>query len=60
MNDHTRINVALNGRHFFATDVLNGNDAAIVINSLQVRFPASEGFKISATRWEIRGKEISI
>lgn len=63
MEDYIEINVSKNGRHFFATaqrsirtypeDHFNE-----VLKTFIEKFPESEGYKISATKWESRGKHI--
>ncbi len=52
MQNHFRINVSLGGRHFFATDVRDREDAHKVFAVLLAKFPESDGYKISVTRWE--------
>lgn len=55
MQNHFEINVALNGRHLFATaprSVVTKQDALFLVYELRVRFPATEGFSISCTYWE--------
>lgn len=58
MQSHYEINVALNGRHFFATDprsITNTNDLEKVLTVIIKKFPESEGFKISISYQEILG-----
>lgn len=60
---HYDINVALNGRHFFATDersVRNAIDLHKVLTVLLAKFPASEGYTISVTRFELRGESVNV
>lgn len=57
---HYEINVSLNGRHFFATTERSLRDqerAREVFNEMLKRFPESEGFKVTCTRWESVGKQ---
>jgi hypothetical protein len=52
------INVTLNGTHFFATAERSIQDTATlgkVLAVIQTKFPQSEGFAITVTRWEKRG-----
>jgi hypothetical protein len=46
------INVALNGKHFFATDkrsCTNQSDATTVLTTMLEKFPQSEGYSISCS-----------
>ena len=49
------VNVSLSGRHFFTTE-RNGigieSHANHVYDEMVSRFPASEGFEVTLTRWE--------
>lgn len=50
---HYEINVALNGRHFFATherSLTTQGQCQAVYDRLVVAFPASEGYEISVSR----------
>lgn len=58
MVDYTRINVSKNGKYLFATEQGQlgwEEDAKIVYNLLKEKFPESEGYKVTATKWEGRG-----
>lgn len=60
MYDHYEINVSLNGKHFFATDKRSCRTEAEknkVLKVLKEKFPASEGYAISVTKWVIRGQQ---
>jgi hypothetical protein len=49
------INVAKNGKHFFATDERSITQEWELKEALKVfneKFPASEGYTISVTKWE--------
>ena len=57
------INVALNGRHFFATaerSICNEEQLKKVLTVLKQKFPVSEGYELYATRYENRGFGLSI
>ena len=57
------INVALNGRHFFATAERSITDHATFLTILDVfreKFPESEGYHITATRIETIGHNIPV
>lgn len=54
MQSHYEINVALNGRHFFAThqrSCITRNDYKDVVREIRKRFPESDGFKVTASHW---------
>lgn len=60
MYDHYEINVSLNGKHFFATDKRSGRSEGEkdrVLKVLKEKFPVSEGYAISVTKWVIRGQQ---
>lgn len=57
------INVALNGKHFFATakrSITSTHTLKAVYSVLKEKFPESEGFSISVTKWETVGHEINM
>lgn len=57
------INVALNGKHFFATaerSITNPWDLKEKLKVFINKFPESEGYKISITKWEKVGEELKI
>lgn len=57
------INVSKNGQHLFATaerSVTNNLKAKEVYNLFKEKFPESEGYEISVTRWEKVGKPIDM
>ena len=63
MQDHYRINVSLNGRHFFATapnSVTSLDQAELVAREIRARFPATEGFLVTVTHWQSRGTEVAL
>lgn len=60
MYDHFEINVSLNGKHFFATHMRScrtEGEKDRVLNVLKEKFPTSEGYLISVTKWVIRGQQ---
>ncbi|WP_336784103.1 hypothetical protein [Paenibacillus illinoisensis] len=57
------INVSINGRHFFATAERSLTTEAEFNKALGIfkeKFPESEGYKLSASKWEKSGREIKI
>jgi hypothetical protein len=57
------INISKNGKHYFATaerSLTTLDEATKVYNELKEFYPESQGFKLSMTKWEKRGKEIKI
>ena len=63
MVDHITINVAKNGRHFFATaensiPTYPPEKYEEVLKTFREKFPESEGYKISATKWTSHGEHI--
>lgn len=63
MENYIEINVAKNGRHFFATaprsiHTYPENHYAEVLKTFLEKFPESEGYKITAVKWESCGKHI--
>ena len=57
------INVALNGKHLFATaerSIRSESELRRVLITIVEKFPESEGYEVSVTKWETRGKEIDI
>ena len=55
------INVALNGRHFFATNERSIQDAQKLEEVRKVfeeKFPESEGYSLTFARYELRGVKI--
>ena len=57
------INVTLNGKHFFATaerSITNPWDLRDALKVFLNKFPESEGYKISVTKWEKVGEELNI
>lgn len=57
------INVALNGRHFFATaerSITDRKSLDTVLSVFKQKFPENEGYSISVTRWEQIGHECEI
>lgn len=56
--DGYEINVAKNGRHFFAThrrSIQTTEACDEIVKIFKVKFPESEGYKITATSWIERG-----
>lgn len=57
------INVALNGKHFFATDkrsINNKNKLEEVYKVFKEKFPKEEGYDILVTYYETIGKHINM
>lgn len=57
------INVALNGKHFFATHERSiGTEWELkrVLEVFVKKFPKEEGYEIRISHWEKRGKELRI
>lgn len=55
------INVSKDNYHYFATaerSLKNEHQMNVVYMDIKQRFPASEGFKITVTRYELTGKQI--
>lgn len=60
---YIEINIALNGKHFFATaerSITDNDKYNEVLAVLRKKFPESEGYTISATQWDKIGKEIQV
>lgn len=57
------INVALNGKHLFATaerSVTNEWKAKDLYKLFKEKFPETEGYKISVTKWEKVGYSVDM
>ena len=57
------INVALNGKHLFATadrSITNPYKAEKIYNLFKEKFPEEEGYTISVTEWNKIGKPINM
>lgn len=56
------INVSQNGKHLFRTaeDSVSYYELPRVVRELVKRFPKSEGFAISVTRWQNSGTEMTM
>lgn len=57
------INIALNGKHFFATaerSVTTTFKLESVLAVFREKFPESEGYNIIVTKWSKIGEEINI
>ena len=62
MYDHYEVNVALNGKHFFATAPRSATDHAAakeLTQQLKARFPEAEGYSVTCTHWQCVGKPTS-
>ena len=60
---YIEVNIALNGKHFFATSersITNTDKYNDVLTVFRNKFPESEGYTISATQWDKIGKEIQV
>lgn len=58
---HYEINVALNGHHLFATSkrsLPNEDRFKKCLEIIRAKFPESEGYKITCTRWEEVGYRV--
>lgn len=56
------INVAFHGQHFFATaerSLKSEHEAKQVYKAIKEKFPESEGYEISVSRWEKSGRTIN-
>ena len=63
MGDGYEINVALNGRHFFATDLRSAytfEKAETLYKLFTEKFPVTEGYEVSVTRWKTVGEDIKV
>lgn len=61
MQSHYEINVAANGQHLFATaqrSATNIKDAEALYKVLSAKFPASEGYTVTATYWKAEGHTV--
>lgn len=57
------INVALNGKHLFATHERSLQSTDKMKECLEIfieKFPESEGYEITVSKWETTGKNIDI
>lgn len=57
-----RINVSLNGRHFFATaeqSITCRDKADYMYHDFKQRFPLADGFTITVTAWVTTGETIN-
>lgn len=55
------INVSRDGEHMFATadrSATYGEKAQQLYTEIRKRFPESEGFKVTVTKWEQLGSEL--
>lgn len=62
IQSHYEINVALNGKHFFATDsrsAVDAHKAQTLYNDIKKRFPVSEGYTIDVTHWKCSGERLA-
>lgn len=63
MENHYEVNVALNGRHFFATaprSIRHNEDLDIIVETFKEKFPEAEGYELSVTHWKASGTHIKI
>lgn len=57
------INVAFYGKHLFATherSVVDEHDLEKVYNIFKEKFPVTEGYRITVTRWNKSGENIDM
>lgn len=62
MQSHYEINVALNGKHLFATherSCVTNLQVREVYKHLSKKFPASEGYELSVTYESIEGRNVT-
>ena len=65
MESYYEINVAKDGRHFFATAPRSLPDTRPgrmmeVLAVFREKFPESDGYEISVSRWEIVGHSVTV
>lgn len=56
------INVALNGKHFFATAERSATtewQAALLFTAIREKFPEADGYSVTCTQWETVGHPIA-
>ena len=61
MVSYYRINVSKNGKYLFATEqggITHEEDAKKVTGLFKEKFPESEGYRVTATKWEGKGKQM--
>lgn len=62
MPDYYEINIALAGKHLFATaprSITSRETLIKVYQIIKLKFPASEDYQISIIKWEGRGHQFS-
>lgn len=62
-SDYYEINVALKGVHYFATaerSIRDRTKLGEVYADLRRAFPPKDGYSFSVTKWESRGKRVSM
>jgi hypothetical protein len=63
MVSYYRINVSKDGYYLFATEqgqLTSLKEAKKVYDILKEKFPDSQGYEVTCTRWEGTGKEIDL
>lgn len=65
MESHYEFNIALRGRHFFATHPRSGNslcmhDVKERLKLLREKFPQSEGYEVTVTHWTASGHQLDL
>ncbi|MGG4105192.1 hypothetical protein AAXB25_14845 [Paenibacillus lautus] len=63
MENYIEVNVSKDGLHLFATapkSIKNDEKLNVVINILLSKFPKSEGYKISYTKWKAEGTHTEV
>ena len=62
MGNYYEINVALNGRHFFATSnrsITSADELVKVMDIFREKFPKDEGYELRVTHWKTVGEIIN-
>lgn len=57
------INVTYNNKHFFATadrSITNKDKLKEVYNTIKEKFPESEGYSVTVSKWETVGRYIDM
>lgn len=62
MASYYRINITRNDTFYFRVDdeFISSEKVVEMVREFRVRFPVSQGFKISLARWDVRGQTIVV